>query len=54
MALFKKNPFGHILWIKKILIRILGIISHSRYRSFNNLQIEGSEILRNIPENNVV
>ena len=42
MALFKKNPFGHILWIKKILIRILGIISHSRYRSFNNLQIEGS------------
>jgi 1-acyl-sn-glycerol-3-phosphate acyltransferase len=54
MALFKKNPFGHILWIKKILIRILGIISHSRYRSFNNLQIEGSEILRNIPENNVL
>ena len=54
MALFKKNPFGHILWIKKILIRILGIISHSRYRSFNNLQIEGSEILRNMPENNVL
>jgi 1-acyl-sn-glycerol-3-phosphate acyltransferase len=54
MALFKKNPFGHILWIKKILIRILGIISHSRYRSFNNLQIEGSEFLRNIPENNVL
>ena len=54
MALFKKDPFGHILWIKKILIRILGIISHSRYRSFNNLQIEGSEILRNIPENNVL
>jgi len=54
MPIFKKNPFGHILWIKKILIRILGIISHSRYRSFNNLQIEGSEILRNIPENNVL
>jgi len=54
MALFKKNPFGHILWIKKMLIRILGIISHSRYRSFNNLHIEGSDILRNIPENNVL
>jgi len=54
MPLFKKNPFGHILWIKKMLIRILGVISHSRYRSFNNLQIEGSEILRNIPENNVL
>ena len=54
MPLFKKNPFGHILWIKKMLIRILGVISHSRYRSFNNLQIEGSEVLRNIPENNVL
>ena len=54
MALFKKNPFGHILWIKKMLIRILGIVSHSRYRSFNNLHIEGSDILRNIPENNVL
>jgi len=54
MPLFKKNPFGHILWIKKMLIRILGVISHGRYRSFNNLQIEGSEVLRNIPENNVL
>ena len=54
MPLFKKNPFGHILWIKKMLIRILGVISHSRYRSFNNLKIEGSEILRSIPENNVL
>ena len=54
MPIFKKNPFGHILWIKKMLIRILGVISHGRYRSFNNLQIEGSEVLRNIPENNVL
>lgn len=54
MPLFKKNPFGHILWIKKMLIRILGVISHGRYRSFNNLQIEGSEILRNLPDTNVL
>ena len=54
MPIFKKNPFGHILWIKKMLIRILGVISHGRYRNFNNLQIEGSEVLRNIPENNVL
>lgn len=54
MNLFKRNPFGHILWIKKILIRILGIISHARYRRFNNLRIEGSENLRNLPENNVL
>tara|TARA_R110002073_G_scaffold334200_1_gene523205 strand:- start:1216 stop:2025 length:810 start_codon:yes stop_codon:yes gene_type:complete len=54
MPLFKRNPFGHILFIKKWLIRILGIISHGRYRNFNSLQIEGSEILRKLPENNVL
>ena len=54
MPLFKKNPFGHILWIKKMLIRILGVISHSRYRSFNNLQIDGSDIIRNLPDRNVL
>ena len=54
MPIFKKNPFGHILWIKKVLIRILGVISHGRYRSFNNLKIEGSEVLRNLPDTNVL
>ncbi|WP_435262832.1 lysophospholipid acyltransferase family protein [Tenacibaculum sp. nBUS_03] len=54
MPLFKRNPFGHILWIKKCLIRILGVISHGRYRRFNDLQIEGSEILRQLPNQNVL
>jgi 1-acyl-sn-glycerol-3-phosphate acyltransferase len=52
--LFKRNPFGHILFIKKWLIRILGTLTHSRYRSFNNLQIDGSEIIRNLPDTNVL
>ena len=54
MTLFKRNPFGHVLWIKKWLIRILGVISHGRYRNFNQLQIEGSEIIRQLPSNNVL
>ena len=54
MPIFKRNPFGHILFLKKWLIRILGIISHGRYRRFNKLQIEGSEIIRNLPETNVL
>ena len=54
MPLFKRNPFGHILFIKRLLIQLLGIISHSRYRRFNNLQIEGSEILRQLPTKNVL
>ncbi len=54
MGLFKKNPFGHILFIKKWLIRILGVITHRRFRGFNELQIEGSEILKQLPETNVL
>lgn len=54
MPLFKRNPFGHILFLKKMIIRIFGLISHGRYRKFNSLQIEGSDILRNLPDKNVL
>jgi len=54
MPLFKRNPFGHILWIKKWIIRVFGIVSHGRYQRFNELQIEGSEIIRNLPDKNVL
>jgi 1-acyl-sn-glycerol-3-phosphate acyltransferase len=54
MGLFKRNPFGHILFVKKWLIRILGVLSHRRFRGFNNLQIEGSEIIKNLPDTNVL
>jgi 1-acyl-sn-glycerol-3-phosphate acyltransferase len=54
MGIFKKNPFGHILFLKKWLIRILGILTHQRYKRFNKLEIEGSEIIRSLPESNVL
>ena len=54
MALFKKDVFGNSLFIKKNLIRLLGLFSHRRYRGFNELKIEGSEIIRDLPHNNVL
>lgn len=54
MSLFKRNPFGHVLFLKRLLIIIMGVISHSRYRRFNELQIEGSEVLRQLPDQNVL
>ena len=54
MGLFKRNPFGHILFIKKWLIRILGTLSHRRFRGFNELKIEGSDIIKNLPDKNVL
>ena len=52
--MFKKNPFGHYLILKKWLIRYLGFMSHRRYRGFNELHIEGSEIIKNLPNKNVL
>lgn len=54
MGLFKRNPFGHILFLKKWIIRVFGFATHQRFRGFNDLKIEGSDILRNLPERNVL
>ncbi|MDO3694628.1 lysophospholipid acyltransferase family protein [Wenyingzhuangia sp. chi5] len=54
MSLFKKNPFGHYLFLKKIIISIFGIVSYRRYNGFNKLNIEGSEILKDLPDNKVL
>ena len=54
MGLLKRNPFGHILFIKKWLIRVFGVLTHRRYRGFNELHIEGSEILKALPDKNVL
>ena len=54
MGLLKRNPFGHILFVKKWLIRIFAVLSHRRYRGFNDLKIEGSEIIKNLPDTNVL
>ena len=54
MTLFKKDPFGHVVLLKKWLIRSFGFLTHQRYRGFNELKIEGSEILRNLPQENVL
>ncbi len=54
MGFFSKNPFGHNLFIKKWLIRILAVLSHQRYKRFNKLEIEGSDIIRSLPGNNVL
>ena len=54
MGLFKRNPFGHILFLKKWLIRIAGTLTHKRYRGFNRLHIDGSEIIRSLPDTNVL
>jgi 1-acyl-sn-glycerol-3-phosphate acyltransferase len=54
MGLFKQNPFGHILFLKRWLILLAGALTHRRYKGFNQLKIEGSTILRDLPETGVL
>ena len=54
MKLYKQNIFGQALFIKKAIIVFLGHISHRRYNSFNTLEIEGSDIIRKMPAQNVM
>ena len=54
MKLFKQDAFGNFLLVKKYLIRIFGIISYRRFRGTNHLIIEGSEIINNLPDKNVL
>ncbi len=54
MHIFKRNIYGQILFFKKCLIKLLGYISHGRYHSFNELVIDGSDIIRQLPEKGVM
>ncbi len=54
MGLFKKDPFGHYIFLKRWLIRLLGGLSHRRYQGFNSMNIEGSEIIRELPDRNIL
>ena len=54
MKLFDKTPFGQYLFLKRMLIRYLGVLTHRRYRGFNELNIEGSEVIKNLSDTNVL
>ncbi|MCK5780977.1 MAG: 1-acyl-sn-glycerol-3-phosphate acyltransferase [Flavobacteriales bacterium] len=54
MGLFKRNPFGQILFIKRLIIFFFGIVSYRRYNSFNKLKISNGKILHSLPNNNVL
>ena len=36
------------------MIRVLGLLTHQRFNRFNKLKIEGSDVLKSLPQNNVL
>ena len=53
MKLIKTDVFGRSLFLKKWIIRLIGGLSHRRFKGINNLQISGSEKIKNLVKNQV-
>ena len=54
MNLFKKDVFGRPYFIKKWVIRIIGLLSYRRFKGINSLKITGTKNLKGLPNNNVL
>ena len=54
MRFFKKNVLGQTIFIKKWVVRIFGTIVYPRFNWRYKSDIEGAEILQNLPDKNVL
>jgi 1-acyl-sn-glycerol-3-phosphate acyltransferase len=52
--MFRRDPFGHRLFLKRILISTIGWLTWRRYARKNKMKISGTENLVGIPERNVL
>ncbi|MEN7550926.1 lysophospholipid acyltransferase family protein [Rapidithrix thailandica] len=54
LQLIKKDPFGNILILKRLLISFLATVTYGRLNIVNKLKIEGTEYLKDLPRSNVM
>ena len=54
LGLFEQDPFGNSLFVRRIIISLVGWLTYARYTVVNRIQIEGTENLENLPINNVL
>lgn len=52
--MFRRDPFGHRLFLKRILISLIGWLTWRRYARLNKMHISGTEHLKGIPAQNVL
>ncbi|WP_238786137.1 lysophospholipid acyltransferase family protein [Blattabacterium cuenoti] len=51
---FFRDAFGNFHFIKRFLIFTLGFISYNRYNGFNQLHLEGTEYIKDLPDKKVL
>lgn len=54
MKLIGKDKFGHLIFLKRMLIGALAGATYARMNIYNKLKVEGAEHLKGLPSNNVL
>jgi hypothetical protein len=54
LGIFEKDPFGNSLFIKRLMISLIGWVTYWRFTVVNKTKIEGIEHLENLPEHDVL
>lgn len=52
--MFRRDPFGHLVFIKRILVSLIGWLTWRRYVKKNKIEISGTENLAGLPQANVL
>lgn len=51
---FYRDAFGHLYFLKRSLIFLLGSFTYNRYNGFNKLKVSGTQNLVDLPSQNVL
>jgi len=54
MPLFKRNTFGQLIFVKKMIIRLFGTIVYGRFNWVHTPKITGAEQFQYLPDENVL
>ncbi len=54
VKIIRKDPFGNVIVLKRMLISILAVFTYGRFNIVNRLKIEGTEHLEKLPAKNVL
>ncbi|MBL4670028.1 MAG: 1-acyl-sn-glycerol-3-phosphate acyltransferase [Flavobacteriales bacterium] len=52
--MFKRDTFGQLIFLRKLVIRVFGIITYVRFNKKNVAKIKGAKIIQHLPKNNVL
>ena len=54
VKLLRVDPFGNLVFLKRMLIGMIGTLSYRRMNIINKLELEGTDFLKDLPDRNVM